>query len=107
MTTERHLGRIKWFNSSKGFGFVTDCKQSNDVFVHHTGIQTQTECWKTLYPGEYVHYELHVDDEGKSHAVNITGVESGPLLCETRHELNRQKTEYKKSKQQSSADNEH
>lgn len=95
--TKNFLGRIKWFNSSKGYGFVTDCHSQQDVFAHHSGVTVKSECWKTLYPGEYVTYEVHVDDSGKSHAVNITGVEGGPLLCETRHELNRQKSEYKKN----------
>ena len=99
--TVRQLGRIKWFNSTKGYGFVTDSSSNNDVFVHHTGITVNSDCWKTLFPGEYVHYEVHVDEDGKSHAVKITGVEGGPLLCETRHELNKQKTEYKKSRGQS------
>ena len=102
--TDTKLGRIKWFNSSKGFGFVTDLESNNDVFAHHSGISVKAECWKTLYPGEYVSYEVHVDDQQKTHAVNITGVRGGPLLCETRHELNKQRKEYKSSQNTGGSD---
>ena len=77
--SSKQVGMIKWFNSTKGFGFVTDCRSKEDVFVHHTGISVQDECWKTLYPGEYVNYNLHTDDTGKTTAVEVTGVEGGPL----------------------------
>ena len=87
-------GRIKWFNTTKGFGFVTDCHSNEDVFVHHSGFQVQSNCWKSLHAGEYVNYELQTT-EGKTQAVNITGVEGGPLLCETRHQLNQQRREHK------------
>lgn len=97
--TSKQVGIIKWFNSSKGFGFVTNCSSSEDVFVHHTGITVKDECWKTLYPGEYVQYSLNTDDDGKTTAVSVTGIEGGPLLCETRHRLNQQKSEYKRSRQ--------
>ena len=96
--TTKQLGRIKWFNTTKGFGFVTDCHSNEDVFVHHSGIQVQSNCWKSLYPGEYVHYEVQ-EAEGKTQAVNITGVEGGPLLCETRHQLNEQRKEHKERQQ--------
>ena len=95
------LGRIKWFNTTKGFGFVTDCHSNEDVFVHHSGIQVQSNCWKSLHAGEYVNYELQTT-EGKTQAVNITGVEGGPLLCETRHELNQQRREHKEKQESSS-----
>ena len=95
------LGRIKWFNTTKGFGFVTDCHSNEDVFVHHSGIQVQSNCWKSLHAGGYVNYELQTT-EGKTQAVNITGVEGGPLLCETRHELNQQRREHKEKQEGSS-----
>ena len=55
--------------------------------------------------GEYVNYELQTTDD-KTQAVNITGVEGGPLLCETKHELNRQRREHKESQQNSSSPDE-
>ena len=89
--SETFLGRIKWFNGSRGYGFVTNVRNGDDTFLHHTGITVKENCWKTLFPGEYVSYEVTVDDSGKSNAVNVTGVEGGPLLCETRSILNRER----------------
>ena len=87
------IGRIKWFDSKKGFGFVTCCDTEKDIFVHHSKITTSGDCWKTLYPGEYVSYELD-ESESKTQAVNVTGVMGGPLLCETRSELSKRRKEY-------------
>lgn len=48
-------GTVKWFNDSKGFGFI---KQDNgdDVFVHHTAIQSQG--FRTLKEGARVSFEV-------------------------------------------------
>ena len=91
--TETYLGRIKWFNSKKGYGFITNCTTSEDIFVHHSGITVTSDCWKALFPGEYVQYELETTDV-KTQAVNIRGVEGGPLLCETRNEINKQRRDH-------------
>ncbi len=53
-------GTVKWFNSEKGFGFITG-EDGVDVFVHFS--QIQKEGFKTLDEGEPVSYE--VTDEGK------------------------------------------
>ena len=66
---ETFLGRIKWFNSPRGYGFVTNVKTNEDFFVHHSGVTVREECWKTLYPGEYVSYSLQVDENDKQQTV--------------------------------------
>ena len=71
----------------------------NEYFVHNTEIKCSSDVYRKLYPGEYVQYSLNTDDDGKTTAVGVTGIEGGPLLCETRHRLNQQKSEYKKSRQ--------
>ena len=48
-------GKVKWFNESKGFGFIEQA-EGNDVFVHYTAIQT--EGFKTLAEGEEVTFEI-------------------------------------------------
>src|SRR5829696_4261458 len=49
-------GTVKWFNSEKGFGFITPDDGSEDVFVHHTGIAGSG--FKSLDEGEKVTYEV-------------------------------------------------
>ena len=59
-----HIGRIKWFNNKKGFGFLSNCETQEDIFIHHTGIQLNEESlnssvniFKTVIEGEYVSYQ--------------------------------------------------
>ena len=86
---EKQIGRIKWFNNKKGFGFLSNSLTNEDVFVHHTGIKlseaslnSDVNIFKTVIEGEYVSYEKHIDNEGRSVAKNVTGICGGPLLCE-------------------------
>ncbi len=62
------VGKVKWFNDQKGFGFIARDEDS-DVFVHHTAIQM--EGFRTLREGEEVLYELHDGPKGPQ-AVNVT-----------------------------------
>jgi len=60
-------GKVKWFNDSKGFGFITG-EDGTDAFVHHSDIQA--EGFKTLAEGESVTYELTQGPKGPK-AVNV------------------------------------
>ena len=90
--TERVLGLVKWFQG--GFGFVTNFDTKEDVFVHHSSVTTTIDCWKMLYPGEYVYFSVGTMEDGKSQAVNVTGVREGPLRCETLSLLRQEREEY-------------
>ena len=80
---ERHTGVVKWFNSKTGYGFITNCDTTEDVFVHHSQITTSGNVYKTLTDGEYVEYVPTVDDKNsKTLASDVTGIKKGPLLCE-------------------------
>ena len=88
----RQLGMVKWFNNKAGFGFVTTLgDESRDVFVHHSGVSVGREQYKYLVQGEYVEFVLTKSDNGDHEwqATQVTGVQMGALMCETRF-LNKQ-----------------
>lgn len=60
-------GRVKWFNDSKGYGFI-EADNGHDVFVHHSSIQG--EGFKTLSEGERVSFSEEKGAKGPS-AVNV------------------------------------
>ena len=63
-------GTVKWFNTTKGFGFIQPAEGGNDVFVHISALQRAG--LKTLNEGQKVSYELSSDDKrGKTFADNI------------------------------------
>lgn len=61
-------GIVKWFNNSKGFGFIDAGDGGSDVFAHYSAIEM--EGYKTLPQGAVVSYEL-IDGPKGRHAVGI------------------------------------
>ncbi|ASV33684.1 cold-shock protein [Candidatus Williamhamiltonella defendens] len=59
-------GKVKWFNESKGFGFITPDDNSKDVFVHFSAIQDSG--FKTLNEGQGVEFEIADGQKGPSAA---------------------------------------
>ncbi|NIH16504.1 MAG: transcription antiterminator/RNA stability regulator CspE [Buchnera aphidicola (Periphyllus lyropictus)] len=64
-------GNVKWFNESKGFGFITPEDGSKDVFVHFSAIQS--DGFKTLSEGQSVEFEIIEGEKGPS-ASNVTNI---------------------------------
>ena len=64
-------GTVKWFNESKGYGFISNDNGGDDVFVHFSAIQT--EGFKTLNEGQKVTFETEQDPKNASklRAVNV------------------------------------
>lgn len=62
-------GTVKWFNSEKGYGFITPDEGGGDVFVHHTAINTTG--YRTLDEGQKVSFEIEQSDKGPQ-ATNVT-----------------------------------
>jgi CspA family cold shock protein len=55
-------GKVKWFNDAKGYGFIEQQEEGDDVFVHFSAIQA--EGFRTLREGQEVEFELKTGDKG-------------------------------------------
>ena len=56
------IGTVKWFNSEKGFGFISQADGAPDVFVHHTAIQMSG--YRTLDEGQKVEFDIQQGPKG-------------------------------------------
>ena len=61
-------GKVKWFNESKGFGFIERDDGEGDVFVHYSAIQA--DGFKTLAEGQKVTFEIQDGPKGPA-AANV------------------------------------
>jgi len=65
-------GKVKFFDTTKGFGFITPADGGEDVFVHQTAVYSQG--FRSLAEGEDVEFDLTEDKtKGKKFASNVTG----------------------------------
>jgi cold shock CspA family protein len=97
---DRLTGRVKWFNNQAGFGFITVTdgpRSGSDIFVHHSGVKVGSEQYKYLVQGEYVQFGLTATNGGQHEfqASDVSGINDGKLMCETRREFKQARTSYK------------
>jgi CspA family cold shock protein len=66
------FGKVKWFNETKGFGFITQDGGGEDVFCHQTAIQAQG--FRTLQEGQAVEFDVKRGPKGlQAENVRVTG----------------------------------
>jgi CspA family cold shock protein len=66
-------GTVKWFNSTKGFGFIEPEDGSQDAFVHISAVERAG--LSSLNEGQKVSYELEAGQNGKSSAENLSVID--------------------------------
>jgi len=99
--SDRLVGCVKWFNNKAGYGFITVSdgdRAGSDVFVHHSGVMVGNEQYKYLVQGEYVGFKLDHTPGGKHEyqAGEVSGINGGKLMCETRREFKQTRVSYSK-----------
>ncbi|VVT16212.1 putative cold shock protein y4cH [Roseovarius sp. EC-HK134] len=62
-------GTVKWFNATKGFGFIAPAQGSKDVFVHITALERAG--LRSLDDGQAVSFDLESDRNGRESATNL------------------------------------
>lgn len=89
----RRIMRVGWFDRRKGYGFLVPTNQAlesdsqdDTLFVHHNQIRTMymKSIYRMLYAGEYVECEVGKDQNDRTVALNVAGIQDGPLMCEVR-----------------------
>jgi CspA family cold shock protein len=67
----RTIGKVKWFNDAKGFGFITPDEGERDCFVHYSAIQG--DGFRSLAEGERVEFDMVAGEKGPA-AQNVNKV---------------------------------
>jgi CspA family cold shock protein len=62
------LGKVKWFNAKKGYGFITDDKSERDVFLHVSVLQKSK--LRVLRENQKIQFEIK-EEKGKLKAINL------------------------------------
>jgi len=57
-------GSVKWFNSEKGFGFITPDDGTGDVFAHYSAIESSANGYKTLEENQKVEFDKNPGPKG-------------------------------------------
>ncbi|VAH07548.1 unnamed protein product [Triticum turgidum subsp. durum] len=74
---ERVKGTVKWFNVTKGFGFISPEDGSEDLFVHQSAIKS--DGYRSLNENDTVEFEVITGDDGRTKASDVTAPGGGAL----------------------------
>ncbi|MCP4760896.1 MAG: cold-shock protein [archaeon] len=69
-------GTVKWFNSRKGYGFIS-AEDETEIFVHYSALAGEEGSYKTLYENDKVEFEITQGDKGPQ-ASNVVVTEKAP-----------------------------
>lgn len=75
--SERVKGTVKWFNVSKGFGFISPEDGGEDLFVHQSAIKS--DGYRSLNEGDTVEFSIESGDDGRTKAADVTAPGGGSL----------------------------
>ena len=78
-------GTVKWFDSQKGYGFITD-SDGKDVFVHHSNIVM--DGFRHLNEDDVVNFELGAGNDGREQAINIKPILTMKMIKDSLKEDN-------------------
>ena len=94
---ERCIGQVKFFDKTKGFGFINiiytikslDEFNGKDIYIHQKNIKPIINIFGYLEKNEYVEFDI-INDEKRNtvQASNVTGLKKGSLLCEAQVKSN-------------------
>tara|TARA_Y100000389_G_scaffold37455_2_gene31797 strand:- start:615 stop:1058 length:444 start_codon:yes stop_codon:yes gene_type:complete len=95
-TNKRILGRVKWFNSKLGYGFITHKKDNKniDIFVHWSNLELSENEYHTLYKGEFVEFQIescicksNINNNQSIQACKVSGPNNSQLLTSVRENI--------------------
>lgn len=65
-----NTGKVKWFNAEKGYGFITNSEDGQDIFVHFSAIVGDN--FKSLDEGQEVTFDIENSNDNRTRAINVT-----------------------------------
>ncbi|OEL28647.1 Glycine-rich protein 2, partial [Dichanthelium oligosanthes] len=77
MAGDRATGTVKWFNVTKGFGFITPDDGGEDLFVHQSSLKS--DGYRSVKEGEAVEFTVGADNDGRAKALDVSAPGGGAL----------------------------
>jgi CspA family cold shock protein len=108
---KREVGQVKWFDRTKGYGFITQLSNNTDIFIHFSQIYGEHNAFRYLVAGEYVEFapvtlgsgpgqgqsQGHGGLEEKIVASEVTGIQNGKLMYQVSSELRKESEDFKEA----------